>query len=79
MAKKPGDTPRGKLRLMYEANPLAFLVEEAGGKATDGANRILEIEPTDIHQKVPLIIGSAEDVDEYGRFYAEADGNKGAA
>jgi fructose-1,6-bisphosphatase I len=50
--------PNGKLRLMYEANPLAFLAEQAGGLATDGTQRILDIEPTDLHQRVPLFIGS---------------------
>lgn len=52
----------GKLRLMYEANPLAFLVEQAGGLAIDGKNRILEISPLSLHQRTPLIIGSEEDV-----------------
>ena len=56
--------PRGKLRLMYEANPLAFLAEQAGGKAIDGKNRILEKTPTAIHERTPLIIGSADDVDQ---------------
>jgi fructose-1,6-bisphosphatase I len=51
---------KGKLRLMYECNPLAFIAEQAGGMATDGTNRIMEIEPEGIHQRVPLFIGSAE-------------------
>jgi fructose-1,6-bisphosphatase I len=51
--------PSGKLRLMYEANPMAFLVEEAGGRATDGRRRILDIEPEALHQRTPLYIGSA--------------------
>jgi fructose-1,6-bisphosphatase I len=55
--------PNGKLRLMYEANSLAYIVEQAGGKATDGKNRIMEIEPTSLHQRCPLVIGSAEMVD----------------
>jgi fructose-1,6-bisphosphatase I len=61
----PGTTkaPKGKLRLMYEANPLAFLAEQAGGLATDGTQRILDIEPTDLHQRVPLFIGSKEMVE----------------
>ena len=54
--------PKGKLRLLYEAAPLAMIVEQAGGAATTGAERILDIEPTSLHQKVPLIIGSREDV-----------------
>jgi fructose-1,6-bisphosphatase I len=60
--------PSGKLRLLYEASPLAFVVEQAGGAATDGHRRIMEIEPTELHQRVPLIIGSAEDVEEAGQF-----------
>ena len=50
--------PKGKLRLLYEANPLAFIVEQAGGSATDGKQRILDIAPTDLHQRTPLFIGS---------------------
>lgn len=52
--------PNGKLRLLYECNPLAFLAEQAGGTATDGTQRIMEIEPTELHQRVPLFIGSTE-------------------
>ena len=60
----PGDTKnaKGKLRLMYENNPLAFLVEEAGGAATDGTKRILDVLPESLHERCPLFIGSAEDV-----------------
>lgn len=54
--------PTGKLRLMYEAAPLAFVTEQAGGRASTGTERILDITPTSIHQRVPLIIGSPEDV-----------------
>ncbi len=55
--------PKGKLRLLYEANPLAFIVEQAGGAAIDGAQRIMDIQPTELHQRVPLYIGSKRDVD----------------
>jgi fructose-1,6-bisphosphatase I len=56
--------PQGKLRLMYEANPMAMLVEQAGGKALCAPNaRILDVQPTDIHQRVPVILGSTEEVD----------------
>jgi len=60
----PGDTknPRGKLRLLYEASPMAFIAEQAEGSATDGLNRILDIVPDSLHQRTPLIIGSREDV-----------------
>ncbi|MGH7561971.1 MAG: class 1 fructose-bisphosphatase [Gemmatimonadales bacterium] len=54
--------PEGKLRLCYEASPLAFLVEQAGGAATDGLQRILDIQPTHLHQRTPLVIGSKRDV-----------------
>lgn len=54
--------PRGKLRLLYEANPLAFIVEQAGGLASNGRIRILDVEPTELHQRTPLFIGSRSDV-----------------
>ena len=53
----------GKLRLMYEANPMSLLIERAGGSATDATNRILDIAPTDIHQRVPVVLGSKNEVD----------------
>jgi fructose-1,6-bisphosphatase I len=56
-------TPKGKLRLLYEANPLAFIVEQAGGLASDGAQRILDVQPTELHQRTPLYIGSKNEVD----------------
>lgn len=52
------DRPNGKLRLLYECNPFAFIVEVAGGKATNGTQRILEIQPTAIHQRTPFFVGS---------------------
>jgi fructose-1,6-bisphosphatase I len=60
--------PKGKLRLLYEANPLAMVVEQAGGAASTGSARILEMQPTKLHQRVPLIIGSIEDVARYEEF-----------
>ncbi|MCX5724327.1 MAG: class 1 fructose-bisphosphatase [Nitrospirae bacterium] len=56
------DKPEGKLRLLYEANPLAWVVEQAGGRASTGTLRILDVEAKQLHQRVPLIIGSADDV-----------------
>jgi len=53
-------SPRGKLRLLYECNPLAFIIEQAGGKASDGHRRILELTPTSLHQRTPLFIGSTQ-------------------
>ena len=61
-------SPKGKLRLLYEANPMAYLFEQAGGAATDGLNRILDIKPTEIHQRTPLVIGSADDVLTFRQF-----------
>jgi fructose-1,6-bisphosphatase I len=60
----PGDakSPQGKLRLIYEASPLAFIIEQAGGRASTGRQPILEIQPEALHQRVPLIIGSPDDV-----------------
>ena len=60
----PGETekPEGKLRLLYEANPLAMVVEQAGGQASTGTLRILEVEPKGLHQRVPLFIGSRDEV-----------------
>ena len=60
----PGDSrnPEGKLRLMYEANPMSFIVEQAGGKASNGNIRILDVKPKVLHQRTPLFIGSEEDV-----------------
>ncbi|MBV9441963.1 MAG: fructose-1,6-bisphosphatase, partial [Acidobacteriaceae bacterium] len=57
--------PTGKLRLLYEANPLAFIAEQAGGMAVDGHQRILDIQPTDIHQRTPLVLGSRVEVEEF--------------
>ena len=54
---------KGRLRLVYEANPVAMLVEQAGGKATDGTNSILDIDPKDLHERVPFIFGSMNEVD----------------
>lgn len=54
--------PQGKLRLLYEANPLAFVAEQAGGVATDGTRRILDIQPKAMHERTPLIIGSKDEV-----------------
>ncbi len=61
---KNPDKPEGKLRLLCEASPLAFVIEQAGGMAIDGVNRILDITPTELHQRVPLFIGSPVDVSE---------------
>ncbi|KKO20318.1 MAG: class 1 fructose-bisphosphatase [Candidatus Brocadia sp.] len=63
--------PKPKLRLLYEANPLAFIVEQAGGMASTGEERIMDIQASDLHQKVPLIIGSREDVLAYEKYFEQ--------
>ena len=63
----------GKLRLTYEANPMAFIVEQAGGAATDGRRRILDIPPEALHQRTPLVIGSKRDVEFVSEVMAEAE------
>ncbi|MCK9255515.1 MAG: class 1 fructose-bisphosphatase [Bacteroidales bacterium] len=69
---KTASAPNGKLRLLYECNPIAFLAEQAGGMATDGyGNRILEIQPTNIHQRVPLFVGSKDMVEKAEEFMRE--------
>ena len=63
-------TPKGKLRLLYEANPLAFIVEQAGGAACDGTQRILDVLPDELHQRTPLYIGSKNEVELAARILA---------
>ncbi len=72
----PADSknPKGKLRLLYEASPMAFIAEQAGGAATDGVRRILDLEPEELHQRTPLVIGSRDDV----RFVTETLAREGA-
>jgi len=65
-ARKPG----GKLRLLYEAAPMAFLVEQAGGRATDGKRDLLDIQPEHLHQRTPLYVGSRELVERAGEYLA---------
>jgi fructose-1,6-bisphosphatase I len=60
----------GKLRLMYEANPMAMLAEQAGGAATNGAQRILDIQPDDLHQRVPVILGSRNEVERVAGYHS---------
>jgi len=67
---KDRDRP-GRLRLQYEANPISLLVEQAGGRATTGYQRVLEVKPEDLHQRVPLIMGSSSEVERIERYHAE--------
>jgi fructose-1,6-bisphosphatase I len=63
----------GRLRLMYEANPMAFLIEQAGGAASTGRQRMLEVKPNQLHQRVPVFIGSKNEVAEAVRYHREFD------
>lgn len=66
--KRNPKTP-GKLRLLYEANPMAFLIEQAGGLASTGEGRIMEVMPNEIHQRVPTLLGSKEEVETCLEYY----------
>ncbi|WP_421775283.1 class 1 fructose-bisphosphatase [Gracilimonas sp.] len=65
--------PNGKLRLMYECNPLSFIIEQAGGLAIDGKKRIMEIEPTSLHECTPIYIGSKKNVEKLREFFVDVD------
>ena len=67
--KDPNKT--GRLRLLYEANPITLLVEQAGGRATTGRERVLDVMPESLHQRVPLILGSRNEVERIERYHAE--------
>jgi len=69
--KREPDKP-GKLRLMYEANPMSFLVEQAGGMATNGTQRILELQPTKLHERVSVMLGSKNEVERVTAYHREA-------
>jgi fructose-1,6-bisphosphatase len=71
-AREPGKP--GKLRLMYEANPMDFLTEQAGGLAHTGAQRIMDVLPTKLHQRVSVMLGSKNEVERLARYHAEAAG-----
>jgi fructose-1,6-bisphosphatase I len=65
--------PDGKLRLLYEANPVAFLAEQAGGMAIDGTRRVLDIQPESIHQRIPLVVGSRVELADFERFVLQSN------
>jgi fructose-1,6-bisphosphatase I len=73
MYPKSSKASDGKLRLLYECNPMAFLAEQANGKASDGFNRILDIQPTELHQRVPFICGSKNMVEKAEEFMQKAE------
>ena len=67
------DKPKGKLRLLYECNPFAFIVEIAGGRATDGKQRIMDIKPTELHERTPFFVGSKNMMDELDTYLVEKE------
>ncbi len=67
------DYPEGRLRLLYEANPVSFLAEHAGGISSNGEKRLLDVEPTNIHQRTPLIVGGEVEMAEFARCLQESD------
>jgi fructose-1,6-bisphosphatase I len=71
----PADSrsPMGKLRLMYECNPMAYIIESAGGRASNGKQRILELKPTSLHERTPIFIGSEYDVKMVEEFMAREE------
>ncbi|WP_321816794.1 MULTISPECIES: class 1 fructose-bisphosphatase [unclassified Paraburkholderia] len=71
-ADKRDPSKPGKLRLMYEANPMSFIVEQAGGVATNGEDRILDIQPTSLHERVAVFLGSKNEVERVTRYHHEA-------
>jgi fructose-1,6-bisphosphatase len=64
-------TRPGRLRLLYEANPISMLVEQAGGRATTGSKRLMEVAPEGLHQRIPLILGSRNEVERIERYHAD--------
>jgi fructose-1,6-bisphosphatase I/sedoheptulose-1,7-bisphosphatase/fructose-1,6-bisphosphatase I len=69
--RDPADA--GRLRLVYEANPMAMLVEQAGGAASTGRQRLLDLQPESLHQRVPVILGSRDEVERIERYHREHD------
>jgi fructose-1,6-bisphosphatase I len=70
--------PEGKLRLLYEAAPISFLMEQAGGLSTTGKSRIMDLVPTNVHQRVPCLMGSPEDILEVQKYFVKAEASTGS-
>ena len=71
MYPRDSKNKEGRLRLMYEANPMALIVEQAGGAATDGRSRILELEPKRLHQRVAVVLGSKNEVERVTSYHRD--------
>ena len=69
---KPQAGKAGKLRLLYESNPMSFIVEQAGGMCSTGRERIMALQPAGLHQRVPVILGSRNEVERVVRYHKEA-------
>ena len=69
----------GRLRLLYECNPISFIVEQAGGGAITGRERVMEIQPASLHQRVPLILGSRNEVERIERYHRDQASEQGSA
>ena len=76
MDLKDPKKPRGKLRMLYEAAPMAKVIEQAGGLSTNGSESLLEIVPKDLHERTPLFVGSYDDVTELGEYIKKYDKEK---
>jgi fructose-1,6-bisphosphatase I/sedoheptulose-1,7-bisphosphatase len=76
-SKEPAQA--GRLRLMYECNPIAFIVEQAGGGASTGRGRVMDLQPTGLHQRAPLILGSRHEVERIERYHRDQAGRPQAA
>ena len=70
-SKPKSMSKKGKLRLMYEANPMSWLIEQAGGASTNGHQRIMDIAPAQLHQRVSVVLGSKNEVERLTRYYGE--------
>ncbi len=73
MYPKTSKSPQGKLRLLYECSPMAFIAEQANGKASDGFTKIMDVQPTELHQRVPFICGSKSMVEKAEEFMRNAE------
>jgi len=69
MYPRDAKNKEGRLRLMYEANPMAFIVEQAGGAATDGKTRILDLQPKGLHQRIAVVLGSRNEVEKVASYH----------
>ena len=77
-AKMKANGTEGKLRLLYEANPMSFIVEQAGGASSTGRERIMDINPKELHQRVPVVLGSKNEVERVVEYHKTSDSDVAA-